>query len=103
MHNHTCIIQIDKATLERYNAMLQEHTRVDTYGELINVWTANFGNGYEADIKIVNGESDCGPYVDPVLFLNGNEVCCMEVSDCLDGEYIFEAHNKTFKVIVKGI
>lgn len=65
---------------------------------VIDCITIDFGNGIEADIKLVNSswtppeEDGCGPYIDAVLFENGQEIECLEPSDELLGEYIFEEH-----------
>lgn len=55
--------------------------------ETIETYTAKFDNGFEADIKVCNGDT---PYIDPVLFNEfGSEVCVLEVADELLGEYLF--------------
>jgi len=73
----------------------------------IQTYTANFGNGVEADIKVcgvqesIEPNDQPNPYVDPVLFDNGSEVCVGEVGDELEGEYLFEYDNEEYQVLVK--
>ena len=49
--------------------------------------------GLELDVKIVNTDS---PYVDPVVFLNGHEVFCMDPAGSLEGEYTFEHDGQVY-------
>jgi len=58
--------------------------------DTIATFTANFGGGLEADIKVCNTESDSKPYVDAVLFQDGCEVGLLDVGDELAGEYLFD-------------
>ena len=48
--------------------------------------TANFGNGYEMDIKCC-GADDETAWTEAVLFYHGSEVCCSEPSDEFLGEW----------------
>lgn len=70
-------------------------------------YTAGFGNGIEADIKICGvqyeeGESNL-PWTEGVLFEDGYEICCTEPSDGLFGEWEFEADGNTYIVdVVEG-
>lgn len=67
-------------------------------GAVISTLTATFENGYQADIKICNGDT---PYVDNVLFDgNGCEIDCPEISESLLGDYEFESEDDTFEVEV---
>lgn len=65
--------------------------------ETIKTWTAKFDNGYEADIKLCNGDT---PYIDSVLFnQNGSQVAVLEISeDDLIGAYCFEANGDEYAV-----
>ena len=63
-------------------------------------YTADFGNGIEADIKVVICEDD-KPYTEGVLFKNGNEVACTEPSDDILGEWWFEYNGEKYVVNVK--
>ena len=63
--------------------------------------TTSFEDGIEADIKLVICEGDT-PYVEGVLFENGNQIVCTEPDfDSILGEYNFEHNGKEYKVIVK--
>ena len=56
--------------------------------EVIRTFTARFSDGYEADIKVCNGDP---PYVDAVLFdPNGCEAHVLATSDSLLGKYLFQ-------------
>lgn len=60
--------------------------------------TAQFDNGYQADIKVCNGDT---PYVDNVLFdKDGDELHCPDISESLLGQYEFEHDGDTFEVDV---
>ena len=50
---------------------------------VVKTYTARFSNGWQADIKVCNAETENGgPYVDPVLFDEwGCEQCIGEVGD----------------------
>ena len=83
---------VHRRSLEIAEAMLSSEEAVKGYreGDTLCVFPVDFGNGVEADIKICNG--NMGPWVDAVLFDNGQEVCVLEPSFDPDitGEYIFE-------------
>lgn len=101
MKNNTQTIKVSSDELKEMNSLLKQTERSPDYKDAttIKTYTAKFGNNIEADIKVVNGD---GPYVDPVLFDNGSEVCCLQdPSENLDGEYIFEYKNKTYTVLVQ--
>lgn len=67
--------------------------------EVVKTYTATFPNGYQADIKVVDGDP---PFVDPVLFNeHGQEVCCIEVADDLCGTYQFSVDGDTYVVVVR--
>lgn len=99
--NNIQTIKVQADELIKLNSLLKQTERSPDYKDAstIKVFTAKFGNNIEADIKVVNGD---GPYVDPVLFDNGNEVSCLQdPSETLEGEYIFEYKNQTFTVVVE--
>lgn len=87
-------VKVSKDKAERLQALLDqgeidfEKEDVEEDATLLTL-TANFENGFSADIKVCSGQHNC--YVDPVLFNeNGNEVCVGEPSFDLLGEYDFE-------------
>jgi hypothetical protein len=63
-------------------------------GEVVKTFTATFlqeDGGYpegsiQADIKIVDADT---PYIDAVLFQDGNDVGCLDVTDKLEAEFVF--------------
>lgn len=62
--------------------------------------TANFGNGIEADIKLVICEEE-SPYTEGVLFHNGFELTCTEPYVTYLGEWNFEFNGIDYVVIVE--
>lgn len=84
------------------NSFLELTEGIKDQPEILATYTVDFGNGIEADIKVVNGCEDSGPYVDPVLFRDGNEVVVIEAADQLDGEYVFWYDDKQYIAIVRG-
>ena len=93
-------IIVPKSELDEMNRLLAMPTIPDAGpDEVIKVYTAQFHDGTEIDIKVCNAEP---PFVDPVMFQDGNEVKVMEVADEVDGEYVFDLEGDTFVVIVKG-
>jgi hypothetical protein len=98
--NYTPSVKHEATTIVKHtlvntaNGFIRRNKTVEDAGksEILHKVTVDFGMiegcHYEADIKVVNSEN--GPYVDPVLFRDGNEVCVIEpASGRLDGEYIF--------------
>ena len=67
------------------------------------VFTARFPLGYEVDIKVCNAEKEGGgPYIDPVLFQDGHEVCTAEVDESLTSEFQFDDEKNHFTVTLKS-
>ncbi len=66
---------------------------------LIYVATARFPNGYEADIKLCNGNT---PWVDPVLFNEREgQAGLLDPDEEFFGEYCFETDDAEYVVIVE--
>lgn len=64
---------------------------------VIKTYTAKFSNGFEADIKVCNGDT-------PFVVLSnekGIEICVGKVKDTLLGEYHFEYGEDVFVVTVE--
>jgi hypothetical protein len=96
MKQGTVTIKVPEAEMSEMNGLLSLETMPDSGPyEVVKTYTADFGDGWQADIKVCNGEP---PYVDPVLFLDGNEITCIEIADNLNGEYHF--HSIDFDLIV---
>lgn len=101
------VIAVKDKTLTELNEILSLQVGSSDYaqGETIETFSTDLlGDGYEVDIKVVNGDDSAGAYIDAVLFLNGQEVYCLEPSfERLDGEYFFEVDDNKFSIeIVKG-
>ena len=64
----------------------------------VQTYTADFGDGVEADIKVCKGDP---PFVDAVLYDKGSEGQLMDVSDELLGEYLFYYDGKVYAVTVE--
>jgi hypothetical protein len=93
---------VKRATIELPAHQLQSLQEfLDSPGEdrvaTLATFTADFGNGIEADIKVCQGDP---PFVDAVLFDNGCEVCLREVSDRLEGEYLFDHAGQQYQVTI---
>ena len=73
-------------------------------GSTIQSFTGVFANGWEADIKVVSGGSDCLPYVDPVLFdETGCEVYPLEADrETVVGIYRWEVGDQIYTVTIKS-
>lgn len=99
-------IYIKAEELKEYNRLLaieevdfeKEGIKEDSTLKSIN---AVFSNGYEVDIKVCSGQTNC--YVDAILFDDkGYELVVAEPSFELDGQYIFEIDGETYCVTVQG-
>ena len=92
-------IIIPEAEVEMMQAFLQGkgHGSDGT----IKTYTADFGDGIEADIKVCDADRESTPFVDAVLFDHGSQVDVLEVADDLIGEYIFTYNDYTYTVIVE--
>jgi hypothetical protein len=102
----TATIQIPKAEAKHFEKILKMNSYYpDTPKDgIISTFTTTFDNGYEVDIKICNGDSQGGPYIDPVLFdKDGIELCVIEVEDTLLGEYLFYYDDETYQVLVEAV
>lgn len=75
---------------------------VGNHDHLYQTFTAKFGKGIESDIKIVDFPT--GPWIDAVLFQDGNQIDLMEPQYVLLGEYPFEYNNVKYvvKLTTKG-
>jgi hypothetical protein len=69
--------------------------------EVVYIFTADFGNGYEMDVKVCNAETENGgAFIDPVLFYKGSEVACAEVGGSLDCDYNIEYGNTIYTMVL---
>lgn len=102
------VILIPKEDLDRYDRLL-DADQID-YHEIgisrysvVESWSADFGNGYTAQIKICSSDDDEPLWCEGVLFLDGNECCCTEPSYTLSGECWFDYNGNQFSILVKAV
>lgn len=98
------IIQIDTEEA-KYLQDLLDATDIDfnkkkiAEDSTIETFTANFSNGFFADIKVCSGQNNC--FVDPVLFTeNGSQICVLEPEGELLGYYTFTVNDINYVVEV---
>ena len=69
------------------------------------VYTVNFGNSYEMDIKLCGVQYEEGgynlPWTEAVLFHNASEVACSEPDDEFFGHWTLEHQGTEFHVFVQ--
>jgi len=100
------VIDKEKAAYIRGILYCEPKTEEDCFGEDdAIVYTVEFEDGYEMDIKVCGvqfreGESNL-PWTEAVLFRNGQEVCCSEPDDVFFGEWILSCKGKEFVAFVK--
>lgn len=70
--------------------------------ECVACWTADFGDGIEADLKVCTA-SDRTVWCECVLFDNGCEVGCSGVDDDLNGEWYFDYNGSKYTVKVEEL
>lgn len=97
----TRTITIPAAEADEIQGWLDTDKQVPDSGrdEVLRTYTAIFDDGVESDIKVCNG--DTGPYIDSVMFEDGNEIGFLEVRDTLLGVYDFRDDQECYRVIVE--
>lgn len=96
----TKTIKIDAERVKRWDAIL-ENGDSDRRDDVLDTISANFGDGYEVDIKLVNCRDESG-YIDAVLFLDGHDSGCLEPAfDTVLGEYRFAHCGNEFCLIIE--
>lgn len=93
-------IELRKSEADEIQKWLDSDEPIPDAGqdEIVKTWTANFGNHIFADIKLCNTKS--GPYLDCILFHDGNEVVLQEPQYVLLGSYPFEYEGITYELII---
>lgn len=95
-------IAIARAAVEEYNRFLdsgEPYPNADRYAT-VESWTAKFGGGVEADVKVCSAD-DRSLFVDAVLFHNGSEVALAGDPEYqLDGKCAFEFNGEEYVVEV---
>jgi len=102
-------IKVPASKVEKLNELLAKETEDGMVAALgypkdstIECYTAQFSNGFFADIKLCSGDTNF--FVDPVLFSEvGDEVQCLDCTDEYDGDYTFEVDGDTYNVIVEAV
>jgi len=80
-------VYILSGLLHKARHALENGLCLDGYPEddLCNYWTADFGDGLEVDVKLVNALTENGgAWTEAVLFKNGHELTHTDVLDSLD-------------------
>jgi hypothetical protein len=73
--------------------------------DAVYTWTARFPNGYEIDVKVVDGPGEYGggPWSEVVLFdENGCELGCTEPAGSVSGDWYLFDKNDRYIVYVKS-
>lgn len=100
-------IEKEKRILEKWDKLLEmEEIDFDKEGfaqdTILDIFTAIFSDGVEADIKICSGISNL--FVDPVLFdKNGYEIGLLDPEGNIEDIFIFETDKKEYIVEIVGI
>ena len=106
------IIKVDEKEREFIHKVLSEnpHSEDEMLMDENETFTktADFGDGYEMDIKICGveflGPNECNmPYTEAVLFRNGAEVAYTDPDECFFGEWELEDGDRKFEVEVTWI
>jgi hypothetical protein len=94
---------------ELYRACFEsEHYKREKDGSVLYCDTIDLGNGLQADMKVVNSNEyleDDGwkqetPWCEVVVFEDGHEIGCSEVSDYLEGEWYIDLPEDTLKLTI---
>lgn len=86
---------LPKADVEKYNAwMAAEAVDCAANGiprnSTVRVWTVDFGDGYEVDLKVCSSGRNEDVWCEAVLFLNGSECSCTDAESDLLGDWKLE-------------
>lgn len=97
---YLCKIKVARATLQEIADILDKEEMDPTGEDILYSVTADFPNGYSADIKVCNGEP---AYVDPVLFdARGCEVAVMEpFAMRLEGTYTWDLGADKYTAVIE--
>ena len=106
---YTAKIRVPAGKIAKFDELLAkdcEDGLVESLGYptdcMIDVYTAHFSNGWDADIKMCSGDANF--FVDPVLFdEDGRERAVLDCGDEYEGTYTFEVDGDTYEVVVEGV
>lgn len=97
---------IPETIINKYNNLMSVETldydqnNIPRY-ETIASWTANFGNGYEVDLKVCSSDNGDPLWCEAVLFKDGCERSCTDVEEVLNGDWDLNADGISFNLHVK--
>lgn len=93
------VIIVETPMLKLLQAVLVAGIKVEEHSDTIAAFSADFGDGIEAEIKVCNGEP---PFVDAVLYHDGNEVAQAGPSDALEELFSFTYGGEQYMAVVAG-
>jgi len=93
---------IDADDAENYQALMLAGANTEGFSRYATIqsWTVDFGEGYEADLKVCSSDIGDPLWSEAVLFFNGAEVSCSEPRSELCGEWLLHADGREFVVNV---
>ena len=107
MEKHSRVIRISKKAAERIEGLLNNEptSEEDCFGEDEKIsYTATFEDGYEMDVEVCGVQYEEGgcntAWTQAVLFKDGSEVCCSDVSDNFLGEWELKTDDAIYSVNV---
>jgi len=94
-------VQVSKVRVRNWQKYLNMDKAVPDAGEdeILDIITVDLGEGLQVDIKLVNNAS--GPYIDAVMFDEGNECITLEPVYHLIGDYCFKYKSTKYIINVK--
>jgi len=103
------VIRVNSKTIKFWKEQLARKTpnNEQPYGEAMDEVAKTFsiaGTRYETVLKLVNSDrgSDCGPYLDAILFADGSEQCVLDADrEVLEGRYEFRDSVENRDVIIE--
>ncbi len=90
-YNRTCVVRIPADDAQRLQVILDARHPVESDEDTLAVFRGDFGDGWEADVIVCNGEP---PLAGAVLYRDGNEIQLLMASGRLVDDYRFAVANK---------
>ena len=93
---------IDTDDVQNYQALMLAGANTEGFPRYTTIqsWTVDFGEGYEADLKVCSSDIGDPLWSEAVLFFNGAEVSCSETCSELCGEWFLHADGREFIINV---
>lgn len=97
----TVNLTVPRSKIDEMNGLLElEEVEGSIRHKTLFSITADFGDGYQADVEVCTGGNNA--FINAVLFLNGQEVDINEdFAEQLEGEYEFSHGERAFNVNIK--